>query len=475
MGSGASSEQALAADGTTKKTQQQQGSESHEAFRPESDLVLLPGDSDASSLLFLEKIAAADSLDAGDVVGKLAILREAEDMLPSLSAQNVDHLTVLLYHREGDAYQRSHNFAKAKDAYRKGVQIAELKVAEKSPFLTMILQRYTACILALSSIWFMEENRNQKRRESKLNPSTVVVVASEEPTSGSAAPKAVYRSEEQIATFAEVQRRNSRKFGVNDQRASETAILRCIELLELGLHHHSEHLLWPLFRLVDMYEELHVFSMALRYLRRAIGIVCQCYSYDHAQLPKLLARQERLSRLRDEQLLHLSAIKLQSIVRMRICMQMLSVALQRRVTRHFLIPKCSLSGNGGGPQFLERHIAEDTHRNLAFSYSVDSATPAAAPTAVETTTATTTTGAAARTGESHRRRSVQYGGPVFSTGDQKIVLKQLLAMQEKVDRTEGTTRMLFANYSRDRPFDAQTIDEEVRRRSKLRGWVAQID
>ena len=145
MGSGASSENHTASNNPPKRkwtskphggTPNAAGEENErkpnralDPFQPKTDLVLLPGDADDASLRFLDVVASADDLPANDVAGKLRFLRQAEDLLPTLPAENVDHLTVLLFHREGDAYHRSHSLAKAKDAYRKGIQIAELKVA----------------------------------------------------------------------------------------------------------------------------------------------------------------------------------------------------------------------------------------------------------------------------------------------------------------------------------------------------------
>lgn len=267
------------------------------------------GDADPRTLEVLQYVRAADDHE-GQFHAQLKLLQAAEEALDTVIADDVDGLSVLVYQRLGTVYRDLGQVAQAKDALGKAIRIAEVMVAERRPFLYLVLVRYVDAVLHIAQLWLEEEGKKAQEELDRNRRKSTGLVTSLTPAA----------------------RRNMRA-------ASETALLRCVETVELGDHKQSEILLTPLIELAKVYEAVEVFNRAILVLRRCIGILCVVYAHDHIRIPELQAWIARLTSLRRVQMRTEAAIKIQSVIRMFFCLRMLETVLNRRVKRHRWTPK----------------------------------------------------------------------------------------------------------------------------------------
>lgn len=272
------------------------------------DVRLIAGDADPISLSVLQCIKLADEHEAQNDA-MLAHIEKAVYLLKDVPVDAVDELSVLVFQREGLCHYVARRLPQAKEAFRKAIQIAEVMVSERRPRLYLVLQRYCDAVLCLTNVWRVEHEQQQSQKRA------------------GAAPSVEHRG-------AAVLKSRRSCWG-----AIELALLRCVELIELGDHRQSELLLLPLLELGRIYETLHVYNRAVMVIRKAIGILCIRYGYDHLRVPDLNARCDRLMILRDDQLREEAAVKLQSLARMIAEMRKLSATLNRPVVRHVLMPR----------------------------------------------------------------------------------------------------------------------------------------
>lgn len=300
---------------------------------------LFAGDAHPVSLAVLDLIKEADAADSlSDFSGMLGLVRQAAQLIKDVPEDAAEHLSVLVFQREGYAYERCRNLELAKAAYGKAIQIAEMMVAEHRPRIYMVLQRYCDAVMALSSLW--------EKEGTKCNKKMVTTTATGQQARAhkeAGIPKPSHEQGDRDKSLLPLSDREVRMAAVQIYGPCEMALLRCIEVTEKGDHRQSDLLILPLLELSRIYEALKIFPRAVLVIRRCIGILCVRYGHDHMRLIDLNARCERLIRLRDEQILEEAVVKLQSLARMFAAMHRLEATLHRPVRRHKL-PSRGLRG-----------------------------------------------------------------------------------------------------------------------------------
>ena len=110
----------------------------------------------------LQYVRSADDHE-GQLKAQLTLLQAAEEALDAVIQEDVDGLSVLVYQRLGTVYRDLGQNANAKDALGKAIRIAEVMVAERRPFLYLVLVRYVESVLHIAQIWFEEEGKKVRR------------------------------------------------------------------------------------------------------------------------------------------------------------------------------------------------------------------------------------------------------------------------------------------------------------------------
>lgn len=351
----------------------------------EGDLTVLTRDADPTTLRILQLVKEADAVPTADrPADKLLLLQQCYPMLEKVPTDRFDHVAMMVYQKEGEVYYKSGDLKSAKESYGRAITLAEKRVARRDKDVYMVLRRYVLSMVGLARIWYEHEcdlkgftfadARHPRIAAVDPNDDEAVSVASSfsslASTLSSGGGSVFSLNQEVLKTMApreprsvtgpQFQRvhlrapheiRNS-QFTAEDEfvlrskmtrelvaSPCELLLLRCCEVVELGLSCQSELLISPLIELAQLYEDLELYSRALLLVRRALGILCNVYDYDHPWVIELLQRADRLNALLEEQLRNEAATKIQATWRMHRAMQDLSEALGRPVKRHVWIPR----------------------------------------------------------------------------------------------------------------------------------------
>ncbi|KAG5512228.1 hypothetical protein GH5_07713 [Leishmania sp. Ghana 2012 LV757] len=368
----------------TKATGRVAGSAAREHAANEEDVLLaFTRNADSTSLRILGLIQQSDATPQDCPSEKLRLLQQCYPLLEVVPKDRFDQLAVTVYQKEGDIYYQQGDIENAKNAYSRAITLAEKRVARQDTDMYMVLKRYVLAMVGMARIWYEHQRDhqgftfvNQKHPkvpaaeggDAAADPSSSVsslesslisdggsVFSLNQAILKSMAPRPPRRQTGPLFQRVKVQAphvmQNSQcnredEFVLHSRMTRELVaspcellLLRCCEVVQIGHNAQSELLIPPQIELAQIYEDLALYSRALLFVRRCVGILCSVYDYDHPWVVNLMQRADKLEELLEKQTRNDMATKIQATWKMHRAMQQLEAVLGHPVRRHHWIPR----------------------------------------------------------------------------------------------------------------------------------------